>query len=205
MVGVPVPDVSLRKRVNYLESKLNRLERQMERMRRSPTERNNSREVFVAKTAEDSSYPSAPANVFGIIFQTISFTRAEGNQTPTYTAHSASVQDFALSLVGYIPEGTYVLVKRQDNGQYVILQSIGMSVARLWLFTLNEDMGATTTGEAAADLLDLDESDTGTDVTLTDPHDIFTDLTNGSAGLCIQQLDSDGNEYYMVIQSGCPA
>jgi len=203
MVGIPTPDVSLRRRVAQLEASQRNLQRDLERLLRAPAERNNSREVFVAQTAEDSSYPTAPANVFGLIFQTISFTRSEGNQTPTYTAHSSSVQDYGLSLVGYIAEGTYVFVKRQRNGQYVIIGQ-ATEAGRLWLFTLNEDMGATTAGEAAADLIDLDESDTGTDVTVTDPWDIFTNLVSGAEGLCIQQVDTGGTEYYVVIQAACP-
>ena len=75
---------------------------------------------------------------------------------------------------------------------------------RLWLFTLNEDMGATTSGQAAADLLGLDETDTGKDVTVVDPFDIFTDMTNTDGGICVEQLDVDGTRLYVIIQGECP-
>ena len=75
---------------------------------------------------------------------------------------------------------------------------------RLWLFTLNEDMGESTAGEAAADLLGLDGTDMLKDVTVTDPHDIFSTLVDTGAGVCVEQLDVGGTRYYIVIQAECP-
>lgn len=130
MAGAPTPIHSLRRRVQVLERELLYVRRQMDVLvRRSSVGRNNKAEVFLAKTAEDSSYPTAPANVFGIIFCTAAFTRAEGQQSPTYTDHSANVQEFALSSAGWIPKDTYVLVKRQRNGQYIIIQNLGEAVS----------------------------------------------------------------------------
>jgi hypothetical protein len=122
MAGAPTPIHSFRRRVQTLERDLIYTRRQLDILvRRSPPLLNQAAEIFVAVTAEDDAYPPAPANVFGITFCTVAFTRAEGQQTPTYTNHSASVQEFALSLSGYVEEGTRVLVKRQRNGQYVIV------------------------------------------------------------------------------------
>lgn len=80
----------------------------------------------------------------------------------------------------------------------------GMPIfARLWLCSLNEDVGATTAGQAAADLLGLDGTDTGKDVTLT-VHSRFADMVSGDEGQCIEQLDIYGARHYTLIQGDCP-
>jgi hypothetical protein len=73
---------------------------------------------------------------------------------------------------------------------------------RLWNFSLNENVGATTSGEAAADLLALDGTDTGKDVTLT-VHSRFNTMVSGDEGSCVEQLDVDGERHYVVIQGDC--
>lgn len=83
-----------------------------------------------------------------------------------------------------------------DRGEYEIVGPGGGST--LWRFTLNEDMGATTTNEGAADLLEMDGTDTTDDVTVLDPLAIFSTLVDTDAGLCIEQ---DG--MYYVIQAPC--
>lgn len=124
MAGAPTPIHSLRRRVQTLERELLYTSRQLDILvRRSPPLLNQTAEIYLAITAEDVAYPAAPANVFGITFCSVTFARAEGQQTPVWTNHSASVQEFALSLVGYVEEGTRVLVKRQRNGQYVIFSA----------------------------------------------------------------------------------
>jgi hypothetical protein len=65
----------------------------------------------------------------------------------------------------------------------------------LWRFSLNEDMDG---GDAAADLIELDGTDTGRDVTVSDPEDAFDDLANGDTGYCFQQGD-----LFIVIQAPC--
>jgi len=123
MVGAPIPDFNLRRRIQLLEGRLAKQEQLIERLTSSRAAgKLNKADVFLAKTAADSSYPSS-GNVFGIIFVTVSFTRREGSQTPSYQEHSASVQDFALSQNGWVEEGTYVWVRRQRNGQYVMLNA----------------------------------------------------------------------------------
>mgnify|MGYP000504183545 CR=1 FL=1 len=71
--------------------------------------------------------------------------------------------------------------------------------SRLYRFTLNENMGATTANQADADLLEMDGTDTNIDVDILDPVAIFSSLTSGDAGLCYKQA---GN--YYVIQAECP-
>lgn len=70
---------------------------------------------------------------------------------------------------------------------------------RLWRFTLNEAFSGSPPA-AAADLLYLDGTDTGDDVTVQDYLSIFSGtLTTGDAGFCLQQGD-----IYVVIQGPCP-
>jgi len=70
--------------------------------------------------------------------------------------------------------------------------------AKLFRFTLNEDMGATTSGEAAADILQLDGTDTNTDANVQDTLGIFNTLVDTDPGYCIKQ----GSLYY-IIQAPC--
>ena len=74
---------------------------------------------------------------------------------------------------------------------------------RLWRFSLNE---AFSTGEAEADLLALDGTDTNRDVIVHDPDGKYSALsvTTDDVGECIEQLDVDGRRYYYVIQMKCP-
>lgn len=204
MAGAPTPIHSLRRRVQVLERELLYTRKQMEVLvRRSPAVTNNKAEVFLAKTAEDSSYPAAPANVFGIIFCTVSFTRAEGDQSPTYTDHSASVQDFAFSPWGYVPEGTYVLVRRQRNGQYVIISPVGLH----WIeFELTEVL-TTADADCTADVVDGFGGDlpaTGTGVTLLNLETssagtyVFAGAS-GAKGLAFHK----GGTTYQIFQLEC--
>jgi len=72
---------------------------------------------------------------------------------------------------------------------------------RLWLFTLTEDMGATTTDEASADLSSLDDTDTSQDITVVDPLSQSSDLLSGDSGQCIEQLDVDGTRYFVALSA----
>lgn len=69
--------------------------------------------------------------------------------------------------------------------------------SRLWLCTLNEAIGDTTAGEAAADLLKLDGSDTELDVTVTD---LVLKSQVDEAMLCLEQLDLSGKRYFALLQ-----
>jgi len=71
--------------------------------------------------------------------------------------------------------------------------------ARLWRCTLNENMGATTAGQASADLLQLDGTDTALDVTVKDPLSGCETAGNGDALFCFEQLDMDGTRYFVVL------
>lgn len=70
---------------------------------------------------------------------------------------------------------------------------------RLWRFTLNEAFSGSPPA-AAADLLYMNGTDTGDDVTIQDYLSIFSsDLTTADAGYCLQQGD-----VYIAIQAPCP-
>lgn len=119
MPGAPIPIGGLRRRVETLERELADMRRRIA-LRDKPARLAPQWNLYLAKTVAVSSYPSPPGNVFGIQFLTPTFTRTEGEQTPTYDEHSAAAYDVALSLIGWIPEDTYVFVHRARNGQYVI-------------------------------------------------------------------------------------
>lgn len=73
--------------------------------------------------------------------------------------------------------------------------------ARLWRSTLNAGFSS---HEASADLLTISGTDTGLDVTLFDPEDIFVDLT-GTEGIYIfEQIDVDGTTRFVPMQTKCP-
>lgn len=92
--------------------------------------------------------------------------------------------------------GQFVVVGSDDIGTDVF-RVVRDDVARLYRFTLNATLAG---GTAAADLLEMDGTDTGIDVTVRDPLGIFASLTaTDSAGLCLYQ---DGK--YYVIQAACP-
>lgn len=74
----------------------------------------------------------------------------------------------------------------------------GLPTNKLYRFTLNENMGATTSGQADADLLLLDGTDTGEDVDVLDPIGMFSGIVNGTNGYCIL---SSG--VYYAIQAEC--
>lgn len=73
--------------------------------------------------------------------------------------------------------------------------------ARLWRATLNAGFSSY---EAAADLLTISGADTGLDVTLFDPEEIFVGLT-GTEGIYIfEQIDVDGTTRFVPMQTKCP-
>lgn len=67
----------------------------------------------------------------------------------------------------------------------------------LFRYTLNAGWSS---GSAAADLLLMDGTDTGTDITLKDPLSVFSTQSTNDAGYCILW----GGDYY-AIQAPCPA
>lgn len=73
---------------------------------------------------------------------------------------------------------------------------------RLWRATLNEDMGATTSQRAAADLVALDGSDTSMDVTVDDLLNEHSSMVNTDECLVVEQYDMDGTLIYAIVT--CP-
>jgi hypothetical protein len=70
--------------------------------------------------------------------------------------------------------------------------------------TLNEAFGATTTHVAAADLLSISGTDTGLDISLYDPLDVFADLVGTEGLYVLEQIDMDGTRRFVPIQCVCP-
>lgn len=82
------------------------------------------------------------------------------------------------------------LVRVTTTGGYAVID-LG-ETQREWRYSLNEAVGATTSGQASADLLGLDETDTGGDVTVIDDLGIMADQGSGDFGSCVQA----GNKFY---------
>jgi hypothetical protein len=85
-----------------------------------------------------------------------------------------------------------------------VTRSITPLSARLWRATLNEAFGATTAHVAAADLLSIVGTDTGLDISLFDPLDVFSSLATGAGLYVCEQIDVDGTRRIVPLQSPCP-
>lgn len=66
-------------------------------------------------------------------------------------------------------------------------------------FTLNENMGATTTNKGDADILYMSGEDTGFDADVEDPLSIFSTLLTDDTGICVCQ-----HGRFWIIQAPCP-
>jgi hypothetical protein len=76
--------------------------------------------------------------------------------------------------------------------------------ARLWRCSLKEAFGHVDPHYASADLLSISGVDTGLDVSLFDPLDVFA-ILNGTEGLyCFEQIDINGARHFVPMQSPCP-
>lgn len=193
----PLKDRSLLVRLNQLELQVAAFSRQL----RAQGDRMDRwvwpKQVRLAKTTHSAeSYPAAPANCYEIEFLDGTFTEAAGQQTPTYTDRGSLA--YALSMAGeYFLEGTRVAVVRIGR-QWWIMFACGQP-RKFWRFTLNESFSGSPSA-AGADLLELDGTDTGQDVTVYDYLDVFSaDLTTDDVGYCVQQGD-----IYLAIQAPCP-
>ena len=74
---------------------------------------------------------------------------------------------------------------------------------RLWIFTLTSGF---TGIKADADLYDLDDADTGVNISVEDPLENFTPLgiRSGDRGVCGEQIDCKGKRHYIVVEWKCP-
>jgi len=104
-----------------------------------------------------------------------------------------------------LTSGTYVSIQRHYLTGKWIIDRIGAGGTELHRVQLTEDMGNTTTQEAAADLLTLAGVDTGTDVTVLDPDDKYK-YALGPATYTYS-ADSDQNELlgargYAILSGG---
>lgn len=96
-------------------------------------------------------------------------------------------------------EVVQLIASREQTYREGIVRGGGGGGLRLYRFTLNENMGATTANKGDADILEMDGTDTGTDADVEDPEAVFSTLLNNDTGLCLLQ---DGA--YYIIQAPCP-
>jgi hypothetical protein len=82
-------------------------------------------------------------------------------------------------------------------------RSLTPLTGRIWLFTCT---GEFTGKNAAADLYDLDETDTAVNITVEDPLMNWETLSlgTGSQGVCEEQIDLKGKRHYIVVEWKCP-
>lgn len=118
-------------------------------------------------------------------------TGALTDKAPTTTVTAWNIYD------QQIPANAYVVIARDFvSGQWLILSRM----LSLWRYTLNADFSGSPLS-AAADLLEMDGTDTGEDITVYDYLNVFGGvLSNGDAGYCCQQ-----GAAYHAIQAPCPA
>lgn len=86
--------------------------------------------------------------------------------------------------------------------EVVVLIDYGPGVP-IYSFTLTEDMGATTTKQASANISKIDGNSTSShesDKTVYDPWNVFDGMESGATGPCIKQ----GGKYY-AFNGTCPA
>ena len=115
--------VPVQTRLNDLESQVADLRRQIERDARRNARLVAPRQVRTAITcAISASYPTAPADTYGIKFLDSTFTETAGDQTPTDTNRSATYQRIAHDRMSgrFLSEGTVVEVYEQNNRWWIV-------------------------------------------------------------------------------------
>lgn len=112
----------------------------------------------------------------------------------------ADIEDAASdTLRSYTAGSARILWKEAGTGDKWARVLLGAMSVKLWRFTLNAAF-AGSPPTAAADLLNMDGTDTTEDVTIRDELSIFSaDLGNGDAGYCVQL-----GTIYHAIQAPCP-
>lgn len=70
---------------------------------------------------------------------------------------------------------------------------------RLWRYVLTEDMGATTAHQANAILVTLEGATTSHEATVVDVLQCLSAVESGYTGICAQQIDMDGQLFYVPI------
>jgi len=91
------------------------------------------------------------------------------------------------------------LRRRLETMRETVLRGTLPISGRLWIFQLNEAFGNTTVYKAAADLIELQGTDTLLDVTLTDVLQCISSSETGQSGLCVEQYDIDGTLMYVPL------
>ena len=109
------------------------------------------RQVRLAKTiTTGGSYPTAPADTYGIIFLDGTFTTTQGNNGETMTDRQSSALVTAHSIDGrYYPTGSYVWVARLNHKWWIIDGPGGQEKARFIEFTLPSALALTDASKAS--------------------------------------------------------
>jgi len=158
-----------------------------------------TRHVRLARTTTSGTYPSTPCDTYEIVFLDGTFTESAGDQTPTYTERSASPQAIAYDIRsdGLIPEDTEVLVLEQNGKWWIVARATLAQIVRV---TLDEDMGASTAGQATATVVDYflgkDPADGSGDIIVHDRMSLFARSLSGAKGIAV--YDDRSDEYLLI-------
>jgi hypothetical protein len=149
-------------------------------------------------------YPTKPANTFWVKLGKPSYTPVAGNQLLSLTPYSPTVYRLAHEPQdNYIEIGTNVWISNHHDQYYIVGFGGGEGGSRLFLFQLTTTfLGGSGDTMATANIYEPNVGISGTPVaavTLYDNTLTFTNLPNGSVGLCLFQ---DG--FYHIIQAKCP-
>lgn len=112
-------------------------------------------------------------------------------RSATIDVYNAGTSEVAAGAEAYV----WCERNQQDGKVYV---QLGGGGDELYAFTLTEDMGATTAGEASATVSKPDGSGSGTQTVKDHPAGIFAELKTSNTGWVIK-VGSD----YWIIQSDC--
>jgi hypothetical protein len=210
---------SLKQEVELLRQQVYELQMQLGAYAAAmPTQRRQTRLGRIAKTVSDSSdtasgftngYPDpGTANTFKIRFVDFEYPLQMGLHPSTSTERGdseAAYDAIAFSLSGqWVPEGSFLMCHRyvskgdrSQQGEWYF-DHPGVS---MWRFTLNEDMGATTSNQGNASIRTMAGEDTGFNANIVDdPDPTFSSLASGDKGYAFLQ----GGTFY-VYQAPCPS
>jgi len=154
MTGGTIP-LSIERRLQALEHENEQLRKVVDQLGRRDAALDMQRQLWIAKTAAVSSYPSDPADTFGIIFQDGEYARTEGSPSPTYGDRSLAPLEWAKSIAGnYYAEGTYVVVMEEDRQYWIIDAAAASSTDKYVKISADEPTGTPSIGQYLEDQFD---------------------------------------------------
>lgn len=119
------PNGNTRDRLDLLERELQQVRRQLNQQPCREASAGSPRQVRLVKTvAISGSYPTEPADTFGIVFCDTTFTQTAGNNGHTNTDRQSTFAAYAHSMSGkYYPVGSLAFVERQ-NHKWVFIEAL---------------------------------------------------------------------------------